>query len=138
MNKKLTLVSIFFIIITILAVVVLINNKKESLNQAVDIKGPDQNDILKKDEIILFYGDGCPHCALVENYIRDNKLETKIVFEQKEVYYNKQNASELGEKAKACHLSTDSIGVPFLWDGSRCIIGDQPIINFFKLKLNQK
>jgi len=42
----------------------------------------------------------------------------------------------LEAKAKICELPTDSIGVPFLWDGKDCLIGDQDIINFFKQKTN--
>jgi len=90
------------------------------------------------NQIILFYGDGCPHCKIVEEYIANNKIKDKISFTQKEVYYNKANANELGEKAKFCGLPTDSIGVPFLFNGEKCFIGDQDIINFFKQKTNEQ
>jgi glutaredoxin len=138
MNKKLILASILFITIAVLAAFVLVNNKKNSLIQVADSKSPNQNIISQKNEIILFYGDGCPHCAIVEEYISKNKIDDKISLTQKEVYYNQNNSKELEAKAKICGMPTDSIGVPFLWDGSRCIIGDQPIIDFFKLKLSQK
>jgi glutaredoxin len=88
-------------------------------------------------QIILFYGDGCPHCKIVEEYIEKNKTKEKLSFAQKEVYYNKTNANELVEKAKICGLPTDSIGVPFLFDEKKCYIGDQDIINFFKQKTNE-
>ena len=86
---------------------------------------------------ILFYGNGCPHCAKVEEYIEANKVEDKIQFSTKEVFsfWHKKNAQLLMEKAASCGLSTDGIGVPFLWDGSRCLVGDQDIINFFKEKI---
>jgi len=87
-------------------------------------------------QIILFYGDGCPHCAIVEKYIKENNISDKISFAQKEVYHNQNNAKELESKAKICGIPTNSIGVPFLWDGSKCIIGDQPIIDFFKSKIS--
>jgi glutaredoxin len=70
----------------------------------------------------------------VEKYIEENKIQDKISFTQKEVYYNQNNAKELEAKAKICGLPTDSIGVPFLWDGEKCLIGDQDIINFFSAK----
>ena len=88
------------------------------------------------NQIILFYGDGCPHCAIVEEYINKNNVQNKISFTQKEVYYNQSNAKELETKAKICGLPTNSIGVPFLWNGDKCLIGDQDIINFFKQKTN--
>jgi glutaredoxin len=92
----------------------------------------------KLTEIVLFYGIGCPHCAKVEEFIKTNKIKEKIEFEEKEVYYNKENAQKLIEIAKNCGFKENEIGVPFLWDGEnqKCIIGDEPIINFFKEKLN--
>ena len=88
-------------------------------------------------EIIFFYGDGCPHCAVVEKYIKDNSVDQKIDFQVKEVYYNKSNSEELGKKAEACGINTNEIGVPFLWDGSKCLIGDQDIVDFFKTKIKE-
>lgn len=85
--------------------------------------------------IVYYYGQSCPHCLNVENFLKENKIEEKIVFEKKEVYYNQNNAQELAKKAKKCGLETMEIPVPFLWDGSRCIIGDEGIINFFKEKI---
>jgi glutaredoxin len=88
--------------------------------------------------IVLFYGIGCPHCAKVEAFIKENKIKEKIAFEEKEVYFNKENAKQLVEVAQKCGFNEKEIGVPFLWDGEnqRCIVGDEPIINFFKEKLN--
>lgn len=92
-------------------------------------------EILK--EIILFYGRGCPHCEKVEKFIKENNLREKIYFEEREVYFNRKNARLLEEIAKKCNLTKNEIGVPFLWDGkvSKCIVGDEPIINYFKEKL---
>jgi glutaredoxin len=87
------------------------------------------------DGIILFYGQGCPHCANVDKYIAENNVKDKVTFAELEVFLNKDNAKLLEEKAVICGLATDSIGVPFLWDGSKCISGDQDIINFFKEKI---
>jgi glutaredoxin len=83
-----------------------------------------------QNELTLFYGDGCPHCALVEAYLKENP--PKFNLKQKEVYYNEANQKELTLRAKTCGLPLNEIGVPFLWTGSNCIIGDQPIINYFK------
>lgn len=91
--------------------------------------GEDQN-----SEIILFHGDGCPHCANVEKFIKDNNIEEKISFAKKEVYNNAANANELSQKAEKCGVDTKSIGVPFLWDGEKCLVGDTDIIDFFKKK----
>jgi glutaredoxin len=159
MNKKLTILSIIFVILIIISIILIIkDNKKEIVSipnvqnnqtEKIEIKEenkeilniedkkiePDLPIIPKKHEgIILFYGDGCPHCAIVEEFIKENKIDVKISFSKKEVYYNKENSSLLIEKAKICNFDTNSIGIPFLWDGTRCLVGDQDIIEFLKLK----
>jgi len=96
---------------------------------------PKNNQPNNSSSIILFYGTGCPHCAKVEEFIKENKIREKISFQEKEVYFNKNNANELAQKAKECGLPTDEIGVPLLWDGSKCFIGETEIINFFEEKI---
>ena len=87
--------------------------------------------------IILFYGTGCPHCAKVEEYLQANNIESKINIEKKEVYNNKDNANLLAKIAKKCGIKENELGVPFLWTGSECKIGDEDIINFFKEKVQK-
>jgi glutaredoxin len=89
------------------------------------------------NSIILYYSTTCPHCIKVEQFMTDNKIEEKLSVVKKEVYNDKNNAAELGEKAHACGLNTSSIGVPFLWDGpdAKCIVGDEDIIKFFQEKI---
>ena len=148
MNKKIIFPAILFAVVLIISVAVLTTNKDDNQPSVVltTNKANNQlnNDSVNRNSepsgqsgIILFYGDGCPHCALVEQYVSENNIESKVQFTKKEVYNNQQNASELTAKAKACGMATDSIGVPFLWDGSTCLVGDQPIIDFFKQKAGQ-
>ena len=135
MNKKIAFPTILFAVIALVSVAVLATNKGGS---RIENNPANQNaESSDQNGIVLFYGDGCPHCALVEKYIDDNSIEAKVSFTKKEVYYNKDNASDLTAKAKTCGMATDSIGVPFLWDGSTCLVGDQPIIDFFKQKAGQ-
>jgi glutaredoxin len=122
MNKK-TLVSAVLLIAVLVAGIFILKNNKEP-------------ETIVGSEIVLYYGEGCPHCKIVDEYIAENNVEQKIQFVKKEVWFNQKNALELGEKAKTCGLPTNSIGVPFLWDGGKCLIGDQEIINFFKEKIN--
>lgn len=85
-------------------------------------------------DLILFYGNGCPHCVKVEAYLTDNKIAEKVSFEQKEVFENQDNAKLMTEKYTACGLNTASgMGVPFLWDGinKKCYSGDEEITNYF-------
>jgi len=133
MKNKIIIPAILFIAVSVFSFVVLTKNKESGLSD-----NHQENQQIEKSQIILFYGDGCPHCAIVEDYIKENSIGDKISFAQKEVYYNQNNAKELTEKARICGLPTDSIGVPFLWDGEKCFIGDQDIINFFKQKTNEQ
>jgi len=89
----------------------------------------------QKESTILFYGEGCPHCANVDDYIKANGIEGKVKFERKEVYNDDENANLLASKAGQCGLQTGQIGVPFLWDGKNCFIGDEDIIKFFEQKI---
>ena len=88
----------------------------------------------QEDGIVLFYGISCPHCALVNDFIQKNGIKEKVAFKEKEVYSNRSNAEELVATAEKCGILQDSIGVPFLWDGSKCLIGDKDIIDFFEKK----
>jgi glutaredoxin len=135
MKNKTTISTILFAVVLIFSFFALSQEKDKnqiSTNETV------AEESQSADQIILFYGDGCPHCAIVEEYIKENSIGDKISFAQKEVYYNQNNAKELEAKAKICGLPTDSIGVPFLWDGSKCLVGDQDIIEFFKIKTNRQ
>ena len=125
--RKVILFLLFLGIFVVLEISIYLLREKNSSFPNQDLKG-----------IILFYGIGCPHCAKVEEFIRKNKIKEKIAFEEKEVYFNRDNAKKLIEVAKKCGFNENEIGVPFLWDGEnqKCIVGDEPIINFFKEKLN--
>jgi glutaredoxin len=131
MKNKVIIPTILFVIVLIFSFFALSQTKDKDKIVAEENQQTDS-------QIILYYGDGCPHCAIVEEYIDENKIEDLVSFEQKEVYYNRSNAEELQAKAKICGLPTNSIGVPFLWDGRTCLIGDQDIINFFKQKSNSQ
>jgi hypothetical protein len=89
-----------------------------------------------KNSTILFYGDGCPHCKNVDDYISQNGIEQKVQFQRMEVWNSQENAQVLASLAKICGISSDALGVPFLWDGlgTKCYSGDVDIINYFKEK----
>lgn len=134
MKHKTIIPTILFIAVLIFSFFALWYEKNKNKTPTNETTTENQSE----SQIILFYGDGCPHCKIVEEYINENNVQNKISFAQKEVYYNQNNAKELETKAKTCGLPTNSIGVPFLWDGEKCLIGDQDIINFFKQKTNEQ
>ena len=89
---------------------------------------------LGPDGIILFYGEGCSHCKIVDDFLTQNKVEEKIKFTRLEVFKNTDNQKILLQKVQACKMDVIDVGVPFLWDEKNCLIGDQDIIKFFKDK----
>jgi glutaredoxin len=135
MKNKVIIPTILFIVVFVLSLAILLLNKKNSLPDNNVVQNNQQTE---ENQIILYYGDGCPHCAIVEDYIKENNIKEKLSFEEKEVYYNRKNADDLAAKAKICGIPTDYIGVPFLWDDSKCYVGDQDIINFLIQKINEK
>jgi len=125
MKKVIISTGLFGAALIFSIVVLLLNDQIQASKNGVE-NPPDGTE----GQIILFYGQGCPACAQVEKYIKENQIESKISLIQKEVYYNKNNAKELRTKAKICGLGTQSVPIPFLWDGSKCLTGVQPIIDF--------
>lgn len=89
-----------------------------------------------KDEVILFWGEGCPHCKNVEDYLASHKeIEEKIKIERKEVGENVTNSIELTDRAKDCKIDVkNGVAVPFLFYKGECITGDQPIIDYLTKK----
>ena len=90
----------------------------------------------KTNEVIFYYGDTCPHCKNVEDFLSKNKnIEAKIPLIKKEVYENKTNAQDLENKALVCGMDiSQGVGVPFLYYKGQCIVGDTPVINFLTEK----
>lgn len=86
--------------------------------------------------VILFYGETCPHCKKVEEWLVDHpQIEKNVNLVKKEVYYNQENGRELAAKAKECNIDeSQGIGVPFLYDNGKCLVGDQPIIDYLSSK----
>lgn len=89
-------------------------------------------------DLIIFWGDGCPHCEKVKNYIKDNNYESKLKISLKEVYLDKNNQKLLEETIQKCpEIDTSrGIGVPLAFDtkNAKCLYGDTPIIEWLKTK----
>ena len=87
---------------------------------------------------IFYWGEGCPHCQDVKDWMAEQKVSEKMEVISKEVYNNQANSQELTARAKSCGLDTQRIGVPFLYtiDGD-CIIGTPKIIEYLSEKIAQ-
>ncbi|MBI2439019.1 MAG: hypothetical protein HYV45_00205 [Candidatus Moranbacteria bacterium] len=85
--------------------------------------------------IVYYYGEGCPHCKTINEFLEENKVSEKVSFEKKEVWGNKTNARELDRRAQACKVSPEGMGVPFVYGGDgRCYIGEPDVRKFFSEK----
>jgi glutaredoxin len=89
-------------------------------------------------DLTLFWGQGCPHCEKVKEYIKSNNLDAKVKIALKEVYYNKTNQQLLEEAVKKCpEIDTkQGIGVPLavVKNTNQCLYGDQSIIDWLSQK----
>lgn len=91
-----------------------------------------KNVLAEENRAVLYYGNGCPHCAEVENFIKNNSFDFSI--EQKEIYHNKINAEEFNKICAEEEISLMDRGVPFLYAEKKCFIGDKQIINYLSAK----
>jgi glutaredoxin-related protein len=82
-----------------------------------------------KEAMILFYGEECPHCQNVITYLQEHRTINCV--EKKEVYSSNGNRTALLDTAKKCKISENEIGLPLLWTGNKCVIGDKDIIGLF-------
>lgn len=128
MKQKIITLFVVVLIAGLMSLVVVGSNNKEKKAAVEKIEA------LSNGEPILYYGDTCPHCKEVEEWLKINKVEEKVKFSQKEVWNNRQNAAELAEVAKSCGLDTSSIGVPFLYAENKCLIGTPDIEKYFSEK----
>jgi len=80
-----------------------------------------------------FWGDGCPHCANVEDFFSSWDGRDKISIDKKEVWNDRKNALLMRERAIYCKLPLNTLGVPFLFTPEgECLEGDEAIIELFK------
>lgn len=141
---KNTLIATTLIILATAALLALVvwgsSRKKSSQNQPALTNSSgvtDETSASSSGELVFYYGNTCPHCKDVEDWMSSNKIEEKLKITKKEVYDNRNNASELVSTAQKCGLNTSSIGVPFLYtQEGKCLIGTPDIINYLKEKAN--
>lgn len=86
-------------------------------------------------DLTLYWGEGCPHCENVKEYIKTNQVDQKLKINQKEVYRDQNNSNEFKKNiTDYCSdlITQGGIGVPVLFDSNnkKCYQGDTPIINY--------
>ena len=83
-----------------------------------------------KKSYILFYGETCPYCHDVLDWMGEVGLDSLLEVEQREVYNNPQYNEQMKLAATNCGVTRS--GVPFLYDAAEkeCVVGSTPIIDY--------
>jgi glutaredoxin len=135
-NTKILITGL--ICISIVAMIITIVNGSRSQAKPKQIITSSPIPQVIQSSPIFFYGNTCPHCKDVEEWMTKNKIEEKMQIVKKEVYDNRANSLELADAAKSCGLPTDSIGVPFLFAEGKCLIGTPEITKYLSDKTEVK
>lgn len=94
---------------------------------------PEANPPNLPDYYEYYGGEGCPHCANVEEFLSTWENRDKVRIEIKEVYKNQDNIDLFKSRVEYCKLPNNQVGVPFLFTPEgECVVGDTPIINLFE------
>jgi glutaredoxin len=132
MDKQKLITSVLVLIIILLLAVIAFGSKAK--NKEVMKINNDQNVtgvVITNDKTpIFFYGNTCPHCKDVEDWMKENKIEDNLKIIKKEVYDNRENAQKLSLAAQSCGLDINNIAVPFLYVGNKCYIGTPDIVSY--------
>ena len=90
-------------------------------------------------DLFLFYGDTCPHCKIVEEFIDKNQIDQKLKINNLEVYTNQANSSLFSSMVnEICpdKSSPNGLPVPFLINkkDKQCFLGDTSITEYLTEK----
>ncbi len=90
-------------------------------------------------DLTLFFGNTCPHCKDVEEFISKNKINEKIKINQREVYLNKSNSAFFAKTVEEIcpdKSSSEGLVVPFLIDtkDKKCFVGTPSITEYLSQK----
>jgi len=82
-------------------------------------------------KIYFFYGTGCPHCSVIENYFAKEDFFNKYPIEKKEIFSNRENDLLFSRLLSERGIPLNQQGVPAVVMGDKVLMGDQPIIESF-------
>ena len=80
---------------------------------------------------IFFFSKTCPHCTLVEQYITENNIRQKVYFVSRDITSDQEAYKLMPVVGQRCGLMQNNLGVPLFWDGEKCYLGKDKIINYF-------
>lgn len=102
------------------------------INQSWAITNPE----ISKTSYIYYWGNWCPHCAVVNSYMKWVDAENKIDIKKRETWKDRENAVLYTQDIERLGLKIEETGVPFLiinenWV-EKTLWGSSDIINYFK------
>lgn len=143
MKKFLLLIALLFTATTASAAMVTdeelnqVENKEITTTSVVEETELSDKDKLKDYTFIYYYGQGCPHCAVLDEYLSKRDIYENANLVKKEVWSNKENAVEMAKVAQSLGVPEGELGVPFfvIVDTAKnergYLIGDKPVMDFF-------
>ena len=87
----------------------------------------------ESNNIYFFYGEGCPHCAQIEEFFESENLYNIYPIDKREIYFNRDNAILFNDLLDKLGVSNEARGVPTVIIGDKILVGDKPIIDNFKI-----
>lgn len=82
----------------------------------------------KNVDLVYFYGEGCPHCAKVEPFIRELEQKYEVIIEAYEIYSNRSNMKLMQGYFERYDLPMNRMGVPAVFTSNSYIVGDADIL----------
>ena len=84
-----------------------------------------------------FYGQGCPHCGKVENFLNTiEKAYPNVEIHRFEIYNNRENLILLQDYFDAYNVPDSHRGVPVVFISDKYLAGEIPIINNLESLIN--
>lgn len=87
-----------------------------------------------EDLVYVFWGQGCGHCAKVEQYIQENRLDDIFSIERKEIYFDKENREDFLDACDKNGIPMERAGVPMAIINGKCVRGKTLIIEALEAK----
>lgn len=117
----------------------LVNNEKSfvdyfsgKLRDLIGEEASENNDEMKKADIVFYLSDDCSECDNIDKYLEENDIENKINLLKKNINKDEADAEQMAEDAMYCNVDEELFGVPFLWAEGKCYVNEEDIIDFFK------
>lgn len=85
--------------------------------------------VLAQEAAVLFYSKDCPHCQNVEKQLTDKGYRSMFSLTEKEVTTSQANLDEYYADIKICQFPSDQAGVPMIFFGGHCYMGELDVMN---------